>query len=536
MKRSLLLVPLLFLTQACTNLFDSNSYVVKGLDKDKLSIVYTHNLTGETHPCGCRHFPLGGLPQVAGKLNELKKTSDVIFVDVGDSFFPTIQVPKEQKESQILNANELSYALSEIGLNFHVPGDYDLAPGIEEYKKIVANKKYVVLVSNLKDENLFPHKKWALIEKGPHKIALIGLVNPAIYPSATASFFTDPKVALKEILKEAEAKGVKSNDPFSRVIVFSHSGMDFDEQLAKDFPNIDWIAGAHTQNFTTHPQQEGNTKIVQVLSKNHYLGNITIALDASKDKDSYSIIEVREELSKLLDPNPWTAWIDQHRTKINQIKEREMQLVTKSTGVEPFMSARSCLDCHGEQAQKWMSTPHSLAYITLLNAKEQNNPSCIGCHSLGFQSPQGFSNMDDIVHFKDVEADKKAAHMEEYLKELKQSFGKIASVRKLDHTQILKHAKKWQGLEDKFKVQDNYMNVQCLNCHSFAADHPFDDKSKRLDRQAALDGMKAKCLNCHSAEQAPEWYIKKENGLPGALDEKLFQKNIKAVGCPLMAK
>ena len=33
---------------------------------DHIKIVFSHNINGETHPCGCRKFPLGGLPQIAG--------------------------------------------------------------------------------------------------------------------------------------------------------------------------------------------------------------------------------------------------------------------------------------------------------------------------------------------------------------------------------------------------------------------------------------------------------------------------------------
>lgn len=536
MKNLFFLFLITSLLSACTNLFQNDSYSVKGLDKDKLHIIVTHNINGETHPCGCRHFPLGGLPQVAGKLAELQKEAEVIFVDVGDTFFPTIQVPKSQEGSQLENAKGLSSALSDIGLKFHVPGDYDLAPGIEEYKKIIADKKFRLLVANLKDSKLLPHQRWALFEKGPHKIALIGLVNPDIYPSSSAAYFSDPKEALKKAMDELKKEGIKVGDPFTRIIVFSHSGMDFDEKLAKEFEGIDWIVGAHTQNFTTHPQKEGMTQIVQVLSKNHYLGNITLAMNGSKDQDTYSIIEIRDELADLLKPNPWTAWIDQHKNKINEIKANEMSHMVKSDSLESYMTARSCMDCHSDQSQKWMQTPHALAFVTLLNANEANNPSCIGCHTLGFQDPQGFSRMEDMVRFEGIEEEKKNDHLANYLKDLKSSFSKIKSVRELSEKDLVKHSKTWQKIEEKYKVADNHMNVQCLNCHSFVADHPFDDKSKRMPREMAMDQMKSKCLTCHIPDQAPEWYLKKENGLPGALDEKLFLQKLKSVACPSMSK
>ena len=50
------------------------------LNGKALHLIFSHNINGETHPCGCRNFPLGGLPQVAGFLAELNKdTSSSVF-------------------------------------------------------------------------------------------------------------------------------------------------------------------------------------------------------------------------------------------------------------------------------------------------------------------------------------------------------------------------------------------------------------------------------------------------------------------------
>ena len=38
-----------------------------------LSLFFSHNINGETHPCGCRQFPLGGMAQVNGILRSEEK-------------------------------------------------------------------------------------------------------------------------------------------------------------------------------------------------------------------------------------------------------------------------------------------------------------------------------------------------------------------------------------------------------------------------------------------------------------------------------
>ena len=91
-----ILLPLLFILSSC-------SYFISHIDKNEraaedqkksnspqtLALVFSHNISGETHPCGCRNFPLGGLPQVAGLFSSLSKNAEVFYVDTGDTFFPS---------------------------------------------------------------------------------------------------------------------------------------------------------------------------------------------------------------------------------------------------------------------------------------------------------------------------------------------------------------------------------------------------------------------------------------------------------------
>ncbi len=64
-------------------------HVTKASVEKKFSLLFSHNISGETHPCGCRNFPLGGLPQVAGLFADIQKESDILYVDTGDTFFPS---------------------------------------------------------------------------------------------------------------------------------------------------------------------------------------------------------------------------------------------------------------------------------------------------------------------------------------------------------------------------------------------------------------------------------------------------------------
>ncbi|MCP4912181.1 MAG: hypothetical protein GY909_03600 [Oligoflexia bacterium] len=526
LKILLVLIGLMSLTgcQWFIDQIDDKEYDVINLDGKNLSLVFSHNINGETHPCGCRHFPLGGLPQVAGQLEKLRKKNEVIYVDTGDMIFPSVSVPKIVDKSLSFTANGIFQAVSKQGLNYFVPGDQDLAKGVDYLASLLKGSKVKLLVANLVDEKKFPHKKWVKIEKGPHAIFLVGIVHPSVYQYQYQKLFKDPVQSLKEVVEKLKKdEGYDEKSPFHRLVMLSHAGRDNDEKLAKAVPQFDWIIGAHSQSFIRNPIPEGKTNIVQVLSRNHYLGEIEFRMDKDKKSDQYNIHEIRDELKDELKPNPYLAFIDKHKEELNKIQSSEQQADLPPSDNQMKTSA-SCMECHDDQVAHWQKTPHSMAFATLLNAKEEKNMQCIGCHSVGLKDPNGYQNFHNIVRF---DGKQDTAKKEKYWKEVSEAFGKIESVRKLSAKELKGHAVKWQKIDEKHKVTHNYANVQCLNCHDQDSEHPFSVKEKQ-----SKASMQKKCLECHDPDQSPEWYFKKENGLPGDLNQKVLDKHFKAISCP----
>lgn len=512
---------LIFLTSCSFYIakIDENSFTKSPREK-KISLLFSHNINGETHPCGCRNFPLGGLPQVAGLFANVSKDSELLYVDTGDTFFPSSVIPKTMHDSLGFAAQNLALGLDHVGLKYFVPGDQDFAMGLSFLQGIANTRKFEFLIANLKDPSLLKHKEFAVIEKNKSKLFLVGLVDPEVFNGPHADYFLPPIAALPDIISKVSKAGYEKNNPYHRLIILSHAGINADEKLALQYPFIDWIIGAHSQSFLRYSKDEGKVKIVQTLSKNHYVGDIKIDLNSRRETDEYVLHEIRDELEQNLNPNPLRAFIDDHKEKMNalQIKEQDRMGIDPTMNnkthphVKKFQNAASCIACHKTQGDFWRGTPHSLAYTTLLNANEANNLSCVACHSLGLNSPQGFSTQKDIVTFKNKTP-------LNYWVEAKKLSQDIKSVRKLATDEIKKINGDWDKLNKKHGVQNNFLNVQCLNCHSVAEGHP----QKKLTLQS---NIKNKCLSCHTPEQSPEWY---SNGMTL---NSTFEKNYKKTSCP----
>jgi nitrate/TMAO reductase-like tetraheme cytochrome c subunit len=501
--------------------------------KAGLKIIFSHNINGETHPCGCRHFPLGGLPQVAGAISELEKESDILYVDTGDMLFPSSTLPSSLEKSLKFTAENIIKAQESLGLKLFIPGDQDFAAGLQYLENISKNSRFQFLLTNFKNtpndyQNAhFKFRSWTYVEKGDHKIFLLGLVYPTVLNTQYAHLFETPVVQMKKSLKELPSHGYEQDNPKHRLVVLSHGDTYSYVRLAKAFPQIDWIIGSHNQAFLNTPKVEGNTKIVEVLSRNHYIGEINIDLKEGKNKDSYKILEMREHWGKKLKPNPLQSFIDEHKKKLTalQIKE-QMQQIEPNTIQSPIPTASSCVDCHEAQVDQWKTTPHSLAFSSLVKVKENHNPSCVKCHSVGYKQKGGFFKTHDIINFSNKQASAN------YWKEYKSQTKNIQSVRKLNKNELEKYNHKLDKLAEKFKIEKNHSNVQCLNCHSIDFDHPFSGNLIKRTKKEIRKDATSKCLTCHNRDQSPEWYIKKKNGLPGKLNKQLFKEQIKKMSHP----
>ncbi len=524
--------------------FGDPTQEVVGLKQEKFGIVFSHNINGETHPCGCRHYPLGGLAQVAGQIHQIKQSEQVVYIDSGDTFFPASNIPDSVEKSTTFNAKELARGLSDVGLRYWVPGDQDFAKGMEFLKTLTETTKINLLLANLSPTEKLAHKEFIIFEKGPHKVFITGVIEPSILPQKYKSLFTDPKLAIGSVIeKMKKEKGYNPEDKFHRLVLVTHAGINHDTEYAEKFKSIDWIIGAHTMNFLRFPQEEENTKLVQVLSRNHYIGHITFNLTGDKTKDSYQIHEIRDEHKDELKPNPFLTFIDKHKENLSKIQEEEQRT---QGPVDPatlrYATANSCIECHEAQGQFWQETPHAIAYQTLRMAKEENNLSCVKCHSLGLQDPKGFPNAQHIVTIQKIEnGESKAPSSKEhdelvanYWSELDKSFGKqeIGSVRKLKPEVRRKLAQTWAQVDKDSNVTHNFANVQCLNCHSKHPEHPFDNNPFNPNPAQRRIDMQDKCLTCHDPDQSPEWYQKNDKGLPGDVNYDTLKEKMDAMSCP----
>ena len=98
------------------------------------------------------------------------------------------------------------------------------------------------------------------------RIGIIGLTAPYVlaYPQAGWEL-SDPFVVLDELLPKLDC---------DFTILLSHLGKNVDEQIAKDYDEIDLIIGAHTHHLFEHGAQVNQTLLAAAGRYGEYVGQI----------------------------------------------------------------------------------------------------------------------------------------------------------------------------------------------------------------------------------------------------------------------
>jgi len=210
--------------------------------------------------------------------------------------------------------------------------DYDaLALGNHEFDLYPSTLKYVlneagfpgegfpVLCANLDlsgDPELgYFVKPYTIKEYGDLKVGIFGLVTEMTNQLSNPS----PVVVLPALNSAQAWVDTLEAHNCDLVILLSHLGFDYDQQVASSVSGIDLIVGGHSHTVINSPVQIGNTLILQAGEFGRYLGKLSLYLnDKSIQSWEYQLqsvdSSVPEEptlaymignLAAVVEANPW---------------------------------------------------------------------------------------------------------------------------------------------------------------------------------------------------------------------------------------
>lgn len=386
---------------------------------------------------------MGGLSRRATIVEQQRGLGPTVTVDAGDLYWKSATLPVSRRGQQRVKARLQMEAYALSGIDAMVPGDADLALGLDWLVGAVSEFEMPYVAANLTCDgwDIPSHR---IVERAGLQIAVIGVVGPGQAGPCSASS-TVP--AVKKAVVESSTADLH--------ILLSHQPVSEDESIVRLVSEIDLVVNGHGRKLLTTPNVleggavqfgvgtrgkklgiaelkwasggDGFTLLGSVERLNERLKQAEQRHDRTRKRmDSAKTDAIRQRTRSVLDRidgqiddlrhriqeaeaassddkstvrnrfKGLTDEVDDHPPTQALVKAAKAQIEAVGRSIEsrkltqsPFVGDRVCQGCHAEQHAQWKSTPHAKAWSTLVDAKRSQDLECFACHVTGAHHESG---------------------------------------------------------------------------------------------------------------------------------------------------
>lgn len=345
----------------------------------EIRIIYINNVDGYLRACHCPGNLFGGLLYAVGVIDKLREENpNTLFVDAGDLFPGKNWKPKARYAIEFYNYLQVD------AVNV---GDQEFWFGVPYLQQLAALARFPFISANVlyNDKPLF--KPYLIKNVGGIDVAIIGILHPdALHLIKKSKIQHVRAVDFKPILRKILAELKQKSLPI--IILLSHSGLENDKQIAREFPEINFIIGAHSENLLKQPLVVGKTAIFQAEHYAHYLGVLDVqandkgVLNYKNQMIKLESVPVTQKAAKIYQRylNASDALVDSLSKVVNQSKKK----------YKAAPSSVQCGNCHFDEYDQWSRTPHAFAWETIAEDGRTKDISCITCHTTLYGKKGGF--------------------------------------------------------------------------------------------------------------------------------------------------
>ena len=254
---------------------------------------------------------------------------------------------------------------------------------------------------------------YVLVKKGNVTIGVLGLTSDKVDlgPSRDSLTLEDPVVAAQRTVAEMRKKGA------TVVVLLSMLGKVESEDLVTTVDGIDVVVAGRNVPVLQKGRLIKNTVAVYGGEQGQHIGRTVITLDGARkmqsgENDVFVLgpeVGEKPEVLQLV-----KSFNDNFNDKMRKLeKERAAQAALQTGGEtgsskpssDHYVGVEVCARCHQPENKQWLTTGHAGAWQTLVVAKKESTPECIGCHVVGYKQPGGFATADDAVKLGNVQCE-----------------------------------------------------------------------------------------------------------------------------------
>jgi hypothetical protein len=284
----------------------------------------------------------------------------------------------------------------------------ELRWGVSYLKAQVLRSKLPMVCANLVEvATRRPVLKPYVIEKvGRARVGIFGLMSDKVDLGISRDTVRveEPASVATKMVDEMRKKGA------TVVVLLSQLGKVESEDLAASVPGIDAVICGRNVPMIQKGRMVKNTVTSYGGEQGQYISRTLLTLDsrgrvATGDNETFMLgpeVGDKPEIAKLV-----KDFEDAFNDKMRKAdKERAAQQETEGKqATDHFLGADLCIRCHSGEGEQWKTTSHSVAWQTLIDAKKDATPECIGCHVVGFKQPGGFQTGSDAPRLVNVQCE-----------------------------------------------------------------------------------------------------------------------------------
>lgn len=354
-----------------------------------LTLIYSGNLDGELEPCGCTaEGDYGGIRRRASALATLRKADpDVFVISAGGLLSGFAANGRITNEFILSGFAQLDY--DAIGLQWS-----DLQYGAEFLKQ----PALPWVASNWHDGD-FSHER--RVHRGGHTLAFFTWLDPDSSPQqgmlGQHRQVNGNTAALALALARARADGALT------VLATTLTLKSAQKQLP--LKDIDVLLIRSRYEEYGEPRLVDHTLILQPGSRGMRLGRADLGLDADGRIAAWHHEVI--PLPKTVANAPGLAqWYAKYNAKVKENYQRMAALrKAQDQGKTAFAGADACKDCHSEAYAAWSESHHARAFGALEDVNKSFDPDCLQCHTVGFNEPGGFIDLDVTATLTNVQCE-----------------------------------------------------------------------------------------------------------------------------------
>jgi len=362
----------------------------------EVHVQLTCDVSGRIEPCGCFAGQFGGLT----RLKTFLKANPVpsLRVDAGDAIAGS-------EDYQVIQYRHTLGAFADLGFHALNMGRREASLPAATLTSLSKDSPVSLISANVADattgEPLL--KPWVLVKENGVNYGIIGIVDPAsmkdLSPGAGVQLLDAASVIgryLPEVAKEADV-----------IILLAFATEERMKQLAAQFFEIHLILGGDVPQPSQELVTANRSFILATTNQSRALARFEAKLEnrkltSPKHDITFMADNIPQAPELLAHAAAYRAEVRQTKLTVDNPDAQHADDVPGVRAIAQYVGTQACTGCHQEDHATWAKSGHAVAFRALQFRESEADPSCIGCHTVGFGTSSGYRREFGATKLVDV--------------------------------------------------------------------------------------------------------------------------------------